>query len=85
MAGRPPAGDGGDVVTLAYSALALLARRTPATDEVTVTLEDLMRPTLYGVNDLAYCPAEDAETLHTFEQPGVRVCWTCRWRTEESR
>ncbi|MEV5168241.1 hypothetical protein AB0K66_26955 [Streptomyces werraensis] len=77
-------------MTLAYSALALvlgilavalLARRTPATDEVTVTLEDLMRPTLYGVNDLAYCPAEERDTLHTFERPGSRTCWTCRTTT----
>lgn len=84
-------------MTLAYSALALvlailavtlLARRTPATEdraprdlEETVTLEDLMRPTLYGVNDRAYCPAEDRETLHSFEHPGSRTCSKCGTET----
>ncbi|MGQ5576041.1 hypothetical protein [Streptomyces sp. ECR3.8] len=81
-------------MTLAYSALALVlailavalwARRTPATDRApravveTVTLEELMRPT--GADDEAYCPAEERVRLHAFTGTGTRVCWTCRCET----
>ncbi|MCI4143023.1 hypothetical protein [Streptomyces sp. MMS20-AI2-20] len=83
-------------MTLAYSALALVrailaaslwARRTPAGAdraprvlEETVTLEDLLRPTAHGVNDMAFCPAERRDTLHAFGD-NTRTCWTCRTET----
>jgi hypothetical protein len=71
------------VVVLAISAGALLSRSyvvRPRVLEETVTLEDLMRPTVHGVNDLAYCPAEHRDTLHAFAD-GTRTCWTCRTET----
>jgi hypothetical protein len=37
----------------------------------------LMRPQSAEVNDLAYCPAEQRDTLHAFHPDG-RQCWTCR-------
>jgi len=76
-------------VLLSLAGLALLSRwyvapaasdRAPRALEETVTLEDLLRPTAYGVNDLAYCPAEHRETLHAFDD-GTRTCWTCRTET----
>ncbi|MFJ9657582.1 hypothetical protein ACIRPR_06390 [Streptomyces griseoflavus] len=57
------------------------AHRAPRALEDTVTLEDLLRPTTHGVNDLAYCPAEKRETLHAFGT-GTRTCWTCRTETD---
>ncbi|MFF5801628.1 hypothetical protein [Streptomyces albogriseolus] len=75
-------------MTLAYSALALvlvilavalLARRTPAADDETVTLAELLRPT--EVDDEAWCPAEETVRLHAFTGTGTRVCWTCRCET----
>jgi len=76
-------------LVLAISLGALLSRwyfapsagpRAARVLEETVTLEDLMRPTVHGVNDLAYCPAEHRDTLHAFAD-GTRVCWTCRTET----
>jgi hypothetical protein len=50
---------------------------TPCPDH-TVPLRVLMRPTEALVNDLAWCPAEERETLHAFLRLGGRQCWTCR-------
>ena len=81
MAGHAAARDGGDVVKL--HAPRFLRKSTgrhrgarPA--EVTVPLADLMRPVEATVNDIAWCPAEERETLHAFLRPGGRECWTCR-------
>jgi hypothetical protein len=46
--------------------------------EEAVPLRVLMRPTEAMVNDLAWCPAEERETLHAFFRLGGRECWTCR-------
>lgn len=56
------------------------AHRAPQDDAGTVTLEDLLRPTAYGVNDFAHCPAENRDTLHHFGDT-TRTCWTCRTET----
>ncbi|WP_442803449.1 hypothetical protein OG411_19170 [Streptomyces pseudogriseolus] len=56
------------------------AHRAPQDDAGTVTLEDLLRPTAHGVNDLDYCPAECRYTLHAFGDT-TRTCWTCRTET----
>jgi hypothetical protein len=48
----------------------------------TVPLAVLMRPEEAMVNDLAWCPAEERETLHAFLRLGGRVCWTCRTFTD---
>jgi hypothetical protein len=82
-------------VTLAYAALtlalpagALLSRalvgrpRTPRAEQPPaepLTLAELDRPA--EVDDLAYCPAEERNTLHAFTGVGTRVCWTCRCET----
>ncbi|MFD4559006.1 hypothetical protein ACFWP5_32585 [Streptomyces sp. NPDC058469] len=50
---------------------------TPCPD-YTVPLRVLMRPTESLVNDMAWCPAEERETLHAFLRLGGRQCWTCR-------
>jgi hypothetical protein len=50
---------------------------TPCPDH-TVPLHVLMRPTEALVNDIAYCPAEDRDTLHAFLRLGGRQCWVCR-------
>lgn len=46
--------------------------------EQAVPLADLMRPVEATVNDIAWCPAEERETLHAFLRLGGRECWTCR-------
>ncbi|NUP19235.1 MAG: hypothetical protein HOZ81_24710 [Streptomyces sp.] len=46
--------------------------------EETVPLRTLMRPTEAMVNDIAYCPAEERNTLHAFLRLGGRQCWVCR-------
>ncbi|MFE3169295.1 hypothetical protein [Streptomyces sp. NPDC059224] len=51
--------------------------------EATVSLRALMRPTEAMVNDVAWCPAEERETLHAFLRPGGRQCWTCRTITTD--
>lgn len=38
----------------------------------------IARPVEAMVNDLAWCPAEERETLHAFLRLGGRECWTCR-------
>ncbi len=38
----------------------------------------IARPTEAMVNDLAWCPAEERQTLHALLTTGGRVCWTCR-------
>lgn len=48
----------------------------------TVPLAVLMRPTEATVNDIAYCQAEERNTLHAFLRLGGRVCWTCRTFTD---
>lgn len=75
------------VLLLSLSAGALLSRliatgthRAPRVLEERVTFEDLVRPTVHGVNDLAWCPAEETETLHAFDGDS-RTCWTCRTTT----
>ncbi|NUR64374.1 MAG: hypothetical protein HOQ47_01325 [Streptomyces sp.] len=52
--------------------------RTTGCPEETVPLRVLMRPTEAMVNDIAWCPAEERETLHAFLRLGGRQCWTCR-------
>ncbi|MEU6649472.1 hypothetical protein ABZ904_08495 [Streptomyces sp. NPDC046900] len=53
-------------------------RRAPRRVEETVPLRVLMRPQDAMVNDLAWCPAEERNTLHAFFRLGGRQCWTCR-------
>lgn len=55
---------------------------TPCPDH-TVPLRVLMRPTEALVNDIAWCPAEERETLHAFLRLGGRQCWTCRTVTTD--
>ncbi|MFF8953853.1 hypothetical protein ACF09I_34405 [Streptomyces sp. NPDC014940] len=64
------------VLILALAAGALLSRWyfTPAA-EPTATLAELMRPGT--ANDIGWCPAEQAERLHSYDAAG-RCCWTCR-------
>jgi len=38
----------------------------------------IARPVEAMVNDLAWCPAEERDTLHAFLATGGRQCWTCR-------
>ena len=38
----------------------------------------MQQPIEAQVNDLAWCPAEDAQRLHAFLATGGRICWTCR-------
>lgn len=59
-------------------------RRGPRRVVEPVTLNVLMRPTEAMVNDLAFCPAEEKETLHAFLRTGGRICWTCRTYTDHS-
>jgi hypothetical protein len=75
-------------LTLALPAGALLSRwlavpdrahRAPRVPEDHLTPEELFRPA--EVDDLAYCPAEERNTLHAFPGTGTRVCWTCRCET----
>lgn len=40
--------------------------------------DELLRPTEAFVQDIAYCPVEEAERLHVFLATGGRMCWTCR-------
>lgn len=75
MAGHPPAGDGGGLVSdwptalgalivlLSFSVGALLSRWyfTPAAEVV----------------DLAWCPAEQEEHLHWFNTDATRTCCAC--------
>ncbi|MFD6294554.1 hypothetical protein ACFWFU_07085 [Streptomyces sp. NPDC060235] len=56
-------------------------KHRPHRDEVTVPVATLLRPREATVNDLAYCPAEQRQTLHAFLALGGRVCWTCRTHT----
>ncbi|MGY1500839.1 hypothetical protein ACW4TU_30380 [Streptomyces sp. QTS52] len=55
-------------------------RRAPET----VPLAILMQSTEAMVNDLAFCPAEERDTLHAFLRTGGRICWTCRTYTDHS-
>ena len=81
MAGRASARGGGDVVKLHRPRLLRKPtgrHRSARCTEVTVPLDALMRPVEATVNDLAWCPAEERETLHAFFRLGGRQCWTCR-------
>lgn len=51
-------------------------RAVPAGEE-TVPLAELFRPRAAEVNDIGWCPAEQAERLHAYTALG-RQCWTCR-------
>lgn len=44
--------------------------------------EPMLRPTEALVQDMAYCPAEEADRLHVFLTTGGRICWTCRTLTD---
>ncbi len=44
----------------------------------------LLRPVEALVTDLAYCPAEERDTLHCFLRTGGRVCMDCRHVTLHS-
>lgn len=76
------------VLMLSLAAGALLSRwyfaptgshRAPRVVEEQVTIAELFRPR--EINDTAWCPAEERETLHAFPGDGTRTCWTCRWTT----
>ncbi|WP_330349241.1 hypothetical protein [Streptomyces sp. NBC_00582] len=41
----------------------------------------MLRPVEAMATDIAYCPAEQTETLHAFLRMGGRICWTCRTLT----
>lgn len=43
----------------------------------------IARPVEATVNDIAWCPAEERETLHAFLRLGGRFCWTCRTVTAD--
>lgn len=60
------------------------AGRTPRRVVEAVPLAVLMRPTEAMVNDTAFCPAEERDTLHAFLRTGGRICWTCRTYTDHS-
>ena len=47
--------------------------------------EPLMRPEEAMVNDVAWCPVEQRETLHAFRHTGGRICWTCRTLTPHDK
>jgi len=88
VADHADAGSGGDLV----SPLARLRRivqpgpghrRAGRPRPVKPTPTNLMRPEEAMVNDLAYCPAEERETLHAFLRLGGRQCWTCRTVTTD--
>lgn len=87
MAGRAPARGGGDVVTLAIGALALIlslaAGALLSRWYVTPTgrRPGTIQPADALATDLAHCPAEERVRLHAFLTTGGRVCWTCRTYT----
>lgn len=58
------------------------AGRRPQRVVEAVPLAVLMQPTEAMVNDLAFCPAEEKQTLHAFLRTGGRICWTCRTYTD---
>lgn len=57
-------------------------RHRPHRVEETVPLAVLLRPDETTVTDIAWCPAEERETLHAFLRLGGRICWTCRTFTD---
>ncbi|MFF7313377.1 hypothetical protein [Streptomyces sp. NPDC008137] len=78
------------VILLSLGAGALFSRwyfaptgshRAPRVVEEQVPFADLLRPTAAGVNDFAFCPAEEQDRLHRFNGDGTRTCWTCRCET----
>lgn len=63
-------------------AFAPAGKHRPHRDEQTVHLVGPRRSTQATVDDIAYCPAEERNTLHAFLRLGGRVCWTCRTFTD---
>lgn len=61
--------------------LAPAGKHRPQPVQETVPLAVLLRPAEAMVNDQAWCPAEERQTLHAFLRTGGRVCWTCRTYT----
>jgi hypothetical protein len=57
--------------------------RGPRPAEATAPADALMRPVEATANDLAWCPAEERETLHAFLRLGGRQCWVCRTVTTD--
>ena len=55
-----------------------LGRHRPGRLGETASDPVIARPAEAMVNDLAWCPAEERETLHAFLRVGGRQCWTCR-------
>jgi hypothetical protein len=40
--------------------------------------ETALEPIEARVDDIAWCPVEEKDTLHAFLATGGRQCWTCR-------